>query len=96
MELKTLFSRRDGQLRHFFYRTEIITHPLFPDPNNGAAFVTDSETSLDGFKMADRTGGAWCTSKICSNLNLYHPFIFTPDTGTVSEPIPGTNPSGLL
>jgi hypothetical protein len=46
MELKTLFSRRDVQLRHFFIETENITHPLFPDPSNGAAFVPDFETSL--------------------------------------------------
>jgi hypothetical protein len=26
--------------------TDNITHPLFPDPNNGAAFVPKSETSL--------------------------------------------------
>jgi hypothetical protein len=37
-----------------------------------------------------------CTLKVCSSLRFYHPFIMTPDTGTVSKPIPGTNPSGLL
>jgi hypothetical protein len=41
MELQTLF-RRESELRQFYN----ITHPLFPDPNNGVAFVPESETSL--------------------------------------------------
>jgi hypothetical protein len=47
-----------------------MTHPLFPDPNNGAAFVPESETSLAGsgewpgfllvgLKMADKKSDFW-------------------------------------
>jgi hypothetical protein len=47
--------------------TDNITHPLFPDPNNIASFVPESETSLAGsgvgpgfllvgLKMADKKG----------------------------------------
>jgi hypothetical protein len=32
--------------RHFFKKQ--IAHPLFPDPNNGAAFVPESEISHAG------------------------------------------------
>jgi hypothetical protein len=35
------------QLRHF-YKKQIIVRHLFPDPNNGAAFVPEAETSLAG------------------------------------------------
>jgi hypothetical protein len=51
------------QLRH----SDNITPPLFPDPNNGPAFVPESETSLagsvkwPGLKMADKKGGKMCT-----------------------------------
>jgi hypothetical protein len=48
--------------------TDNITHPLFPDPNNGTTFVPESETTLAGLgewsgfllvrlKMADKKGG---------------------------------------
>jgi hypothetical protein len=96
----------------FLKETDNIAYPLFPDPNNGAAFVPESETSLAGsgewfsfllvgLKMADKKGGKlshssrsrlkmylmyfWCTSKVCSSPSLYHPFIFTPNTGAVPE-----------
>jgi len=42
MELQTLFRRERAA------ETYTITHPLFPDPNNGAASVPESETSLAG------------------------------------------------
>jgi hypothetical protein len=49
---------------------QLVTPPLFPDPNNGAAFVPKSETSLAGsgewpgsllvgLKMADKKGEFW-------------------------------------
>jgi hypothetical protein len=64
MELQTLF-RRESAAETFLKETDNITHPLFPDPNNGAIFVPESETSIAGsgklpgfllvcLKMADK------------------------------------------
>jgi len=51
---------------------KVQLHPLFPDPNNGAAVVPESETSLagsgewPGLKMKDKKGGKnvpYCSKK---------------------------------
>ncbi len=43
-----LYLERKEQLRHFYKKQIIISLPLFQEPNNGAAFVPDSETVLPG------------------------------------------------
>jgi hypothetical protein len=47
MGLQTLF-RRESAAETFFKETDNKTDPLFSDPNNGVAFVPESETSLSG------------------------------------------------
>jgi hypothetical protein len=47
MELQTSFET-ESEAETFLLELDNITHPLFPDPNNGAAFDPDSETSLAG------------------------------------------------
>jgi hypothetical protein len=42
MELQTLF-RRESAAKTFLLETDQIARPLFPGPNNGAAFVPESE-----------------------------------------------------
>jgi hypothetical protein len=57
--------RRESAAETFLKKQTIISLPLFQDPNNGAAFVPESETSpaglgecpgflLVGLKMADK------------------------------------------
>ncbi len=75
------FFRRENADETFLKETDNIPHPLFPDPNNGASFVRESETSLAGsgegpgfllvdLKMADKKGGK----------NFTAPFIPPGDT----------------
>jgi hypothetical protein len=47
MGLQTLY-RRESAAATFKKETDNITDPLFSDPNNGVAFVPESETSLYG------------------------------------------------
>ncbi len=65
MGVANFIKKEKRKLRHFCKKH--IARPLFPDPNDGATFVPESETShagpgeqprflLVGLKMADKTG----------------------------------------